>query len=392
MILELTKGEIFELMVSALGGFLLLCKWMKSTNMRKVREYLEKQPLDGLSDCSCLGDFMKRSSCKKLFNYYFLYRLVSISYYLLPVVFLFFFLVDAFYLYNYFLVDGSEVFEKACVPMQQSVLIFIFESVVVMFPLVLGEWIKRNTYEPLERRLESCYIERIYPYSESNAFLGVSICSRLFSEKTLVALFDWCKANVKSVYVLIADEIQMYTFMASKGLERKEACAKALQIGDIKYRFIERVIKKGDYDNVRLLSWKAVALEPRFKTLLQRLRLLYGTEILFRREVIKQILERNRRLPEGFRFARIDSSDYDLASLYILNELAVILYFHLYFDPACQYQISPLPMTPLLEILYDGTFLKDLLVPKKDIGYIEIMGEKDLTGRMIKVNTKGAPL
>ena len=229
-----------------------------------------------------------------------------------------------------------------------------------------------------ERRLESCYIERIYPYSESNAFLGVSICSRLFSEKTLVALFDWCKANVKSVYVLIADEIQMYT--------------KALQIGDIKYRFIERVIKKGDYDNVRLLSWKAVALEPRFKTLLQRLRLLYGTEILFRREVIKQILERNRRLPEGFRFARIDSSDYDLASLYILNELAVILYFHLYFDPACQYQISPLPMTPLLEILYDGTFLKDLLVPKKDIGYIEIMGEKDLTGRMIKVNTKGAPL
>ena len=58
-----------------------------------------------------------------------------------------------------------------------------------------------------ERRLESCYIERIYPYSESNAFLGVSICSRLFSEKTLVALFDWCKANVKSVYVLIADEI-----------------------------------------------------------------------------------------------------------------------------------------------------------------------------------------
>ena len=128
-----------------------------------------------------------------------------------------------------------------------------------------------------ERRLESCYIERIYPYSESNAFLGVSICSRLFSEKTLIALFDWCKVNVKSVYVLIADEIQMYTFMASKGLERKEACAKALQIGDIKYRFIERVIKKGDYDNVRLLSWKAVALEPRFKTLLQRLRLLYGT-------------------------------------------------------------------------------------------------------------------
>lgn len=243
-----------------------------------------------------------------------------------------------------------------------------------------------------ERRLESCYIERIYPYSESNAFLGVSICSRLFSEKTLIALFDWCKVNVKSVYVLIADEIQMYTFMASKGLERKEACAKALQIGDIKYRFIERVIKKGDYDNVRLLSWKAVALEPRFKTLLQRLRLLYGTEILFRREVIKQILERNRRLPEGFRFARIDSSNYDLASLYILNELAVILYFHLYFDPVCQYQISPLPMTPLLEILYDGTFLKDLLVPKKDIGYIEIMEEKDLTGRMIKVNTKGAPL
>ena len=107
MILELTKGEIFELMVSALGGFLLLCKWMKSTNMRKVREYLEKQPLDGLSDCSCLGDFMKRSSCKKLFNYYFLYRLVSISYYLLPVVFLFFFLVDAFYLYTYFLVEVS---------------------------------------------------------------------------------------------------------------------------------------------------------------------------------------------------------------------------------------------------------------------------------------------
>ena len=112
-----------------------------------------------------------------------------------------------------------------------------------------------------ERRLESCYIERIYPYSESNAFLGVSICSRLFSEKTLIALFDWCKVNVKSVYVLIADEIQMYTFMASKGLERKEACAKALQIGDIKYRFIERVIKKGDYDNAVKYFDEALAKE-----------------------------------------------------------------------------------------------------------------------------------
>lgn len=127
MILELTKGEIFELMVSALGGFLLLCKWMKSTNMRKVREYLEKQPLDGLSDCSCLGDFMKRSSCKKLFNYYFY---IGLSPFLIICCRLFFvlFLVDAFYLYNYFLVDGSEVFEKACVPMQQSVLIFILNQ------------------------------------------------------------------------------------------------------------------------------------------------------------------------------------------------------------------------------------------------------------------------
>lgn len=44
MILELTKGEIFELMVSALGGFLLLCKWMKSTNMRKVRNTLKNSP------------------------------------------------------------------------------------------------------------------------------------------------------------------------------------------------------------------------------------------------------------------------------------------------------------------------------------------------------------
>ena len=126
MILELTKGEIFELMVSALGGFLLLCKWMKSTNMRKVREYLEKQPLDGLSDCSCLGDFMKRSSCKKLFNYYFLYSLSPFLIICCRLFFCSFFFVDAFYLYNYFLVDGSEVFEKACVPMQQSVLIFIF--------------------------------------------------------------------------------------------------------------------------------------------------------------------------------------------------------------------------------------------------------------------------
>lgn len=48
IILELTKGEIFELIVSALGGFLLLCKWMKSTNMRKVRNTL-KTALDGLS-------------------------------------------------------------------------------------------------------------------------------------------------------------------------------------------------------------------------------------------------------------------------------------------------------------------------------------------------------
>ena len=49
-------------------------------------------------------------------------------------------------------------------------------------------------------------------------------------------------------------------------------------------------------------------------------------------------------------------------------------------------------MTHLWELLYNALFLKDFLMPKKDIGYIEIMEEKDLTGRMIKVNTKGAPL
>ena len=64
-----------------------------------------------------------------------------------------------------------------------------------------------------ERRLESCYIERIYPYSESNAFFRSEyLLSFIFQRRLLVALFDWCKANVKSVYVLIADEIQMYTF------------------------------------------------------------------------------------------------------------------------------------------------------------------------------------
>ena len=82
MILELTKGEIFELMVSALGGFLLLCKWMKSTNMRKVREYLEKQPLDGLSDCSCLGDFI---ICCRLFfcSFFLLMHFICITIFLL---------------------------------------------------------------------------------------------------------------------------------------------------------------------------------------------------------------------------------------------------------------------------------------------------------------------
>ena len=180
--------------------------------------------------------------------------------------------------------------------------------------------------------------------------------------------------------------------MASKGLEQREACEKALQIGDIKYRFIEKIIKKGRYGNVRLLSWKAIALEPRFKSLLQRLKFLYRTDFFFRRKVIGQILERNRRLPEGFRYARVNSSDYDLASLYVLNELAVIVYFHLCFDPACQYQISPLPMTPLLKTLYDGIFLKDLLALNKDIGYIEIKGEKDFTGKRIQMNTKEAAL
>jgi len=146
MILELTQDELWMLLGVAVAIVAFIINWMKSTSLWEMKLSIEKEKLPNLSHCSKFGDFMQDPSCKKLFNDYFLYRIAAIFYCCIPFICLCAFIIDAYYLRSHFLSDASNVFEKASIPMDMSILILITESIFVLAPLGFVEWLKRNTY------------------------------------------------------------------------------------------------------------------------------------------------------------------------------------------------------------------------------------------------------
>ena len=105
------------------------------------------------------------------------------------------------------------------------------------------------------------YIRNMKQYEilkNSYVFLGVSICSRTYSGQTLSNIFDWCERHCKGAYILVADEPQAYTFMASKGLEYQAALTKAQEIGAIKIKFIQKIIDKHKYKNIHIMKWSDI--------------------------------------------------------------------------------------------------------------------------------------
>ncbi len=222
------------------------------------------------------------------------------------------------------------------------------------------------------------YIRNMKQYEilkNSYVFLGVSICSRTYSGQTLSNIFDWCERHCKGAYILVADEPQAYTFMASKGLEYQAALTKAQEIGAIKIKFIQKIIDKHKYKNIHIMKWSDIKSTSIYMKTLDSLQNLYHGNTNFKRDVISQIKKRNSTLPKEFYTEIIDSTVFDIAASYILSEISAIIYFHKYFKPICHYQISPFPITRLLLNIYNNKYSSDSNILITHVRYIELLSE-----------------
>lgn len=207
---------------------------------------------------------------------------------------------------------------------------------------------------------------------DSYVFLGVSICSRTYSSQTLTNILNWCETHCKGVFILVADEPQAYTFMASKNIKYETALDKALEIGRIKTRFIQKIVFKHGYSKIQILNWSHIKNTSQYLNIYNYLIDLYQHNYSFKKDVIAQIINRNSALPTDFNNSSINYSNFNVASIYILCELSAIIYFHKYFRPSCHFQISPFAISNLLNNLYKNRYTNEAKMRVCNAQYIEL--------------------
>lgn len=205
-----------------------------------------------------------------------------------------------------------------------------------------------------------------------HAFMGLSICSRFYSKKNILRILNWAENEFRNLLFLIADEPQAYTFIASKGLSYNKAMQKAKEIGEIKYQTISKLIKCNNIQKTKVIFWKEIANSEMYSKIYKQVKYIYDNDDLFKKDIFAQIFERNKSLPTEFEFAKINLNDFENASLYVISELAAIIYLQCYSNPLYPIQIFHLPIPKALSRLYTDSYNYKLNLSLKNIGYIEL--------------------
>lgn len=188
-----------------------------------------------------------------------------------------------------------------------------------------------------------------------SGYLGVSICSHLFSRTLLAEIVAWAEAQLEEFLILLADRPQRHTFTTFRGLDEAEAEARVLRIAEEKRQLTQRVLRRTGARRSRCIDWGDLEGIEGFDGLRAALWDLYGASPGFRADVQRQVDRRAgedaARRPED-----LSPEERDRAAAYVVEELSAMLYLQELHAPAGGLQIYPMAPPRALEGLYGARY------------------------------------
>jgi len=188
-----------------------------------------------------------------------------------------------------------------------------------------------------------------------SGYLGVSICSHLFSRALLAAIVGWAEAQLEEFVILLADRPQRHSFTTFRGMSEAEAEAAVSRIAGEKRQLIRRVLRRTEARRSRCIDWRDLEGTPSFAGLRDALWILYGDSGAFRIDVQRQVDRRAgedaSRRPED-----LSPEERDRAAAYVVEELSAMLYLQELHAPAGGLQIYPMAPPRALQGLYDARY------------------------------------
>lgn len=208
--------------------------------------------------------------------------------------------------------------------------------------------------------------------SKNKGYMGVSICSHFFSKKNIKAIMEWASDYFSEFIFIIADIPQTYTFMSSKDLSYETALEKSIKIGTERFCSFNHILDTAKYSNIKIFYWKEIINNNKFKKILNKTIACYKNDNNFKTDIIKQIQIRNEGLKEENEFLEINTSQFDLAAIYVLNEISVMIYLQEISSNTFPIQVYPFKMPPALEGLYNNSYCNEIKLNRGKSGYIQI--------------------
>jgi tRNA-dependent cyclodipeptide synthase len=211
----------------------------------------------------------------------------------------------------------------------------------------------------------------------SRAFIGVSICSRLFGRRNSVEIATWCLDQFDEVLFLVFDEPQAYTFRATRGMQWDVAMERAAKLGDERTDSLRRWFSQLSQSRIEVWRWGQLEADPNYRSVRDGVLTCFASDPDFKADVLEQVQARSgiaqSDLP-GFEDWR-----YEVASRYVLEELAVMVYLQEKSIEPWPIQIFPLAMPKALLGLYQGKYCPDISLDASQSGYIRISVEREST-------------
>jgi tRNA-dependent cyclodipeptide synthase len=204
------------------------------------------------------------------------------------------------------------------------------------------------------------------------AFLGVSVYSHFFSRENITEIVQWSQQNFSRLLLLIADEPQRYTLMATKHLSLDEATREADEVGKRRFSSITNWLSRFAPLSVTVSRWKDISTNAEFCAILSCLNEAYENQPELREDIRLQIERRNSAVAASRPDRIISAENYGIAAKYVLNELAAMVYLQEHANPSWPVQLFPLPMPPALVGLYADKYKCGVRLNPERSGYIQV--------------------
>jgi tRNA-dependent cyclodipeptide synthase len=206
-----------------------------------------------------------------------------------------------------------------------------------------------------------------------NAFLGVSVFNKFFTKEVFEKYALWCSEYFRETAILLMDDVERINFKLFKGLTEKESLKRAKESGENLRRAFEKVIRKNNISNVRIILLRDLKLEEGFWHNLKILQEEYNSNCEFKK-LFKSLMLNIIGYKVEMLIENADDKTLDELSEYLKEELAAMLYLS---ENGYPIELDPYSEFSIKKDLYGGLLedLKNTLELKAARGHIYVHPE-----------------